>query len=472
MKFILYLYPEKIVLPLLTILLWLVATYSSSAAQQQVVPMTTGRIQQPTPASPHASRTPLPSTRGTRARGWLLNGGTPRTALAPLPISPSPQLLYSGTQVSLNGRTFHVEWSQRQLAGLDKVHTGISDAGLLQLLGVELLNTKNAAKQPAQWFSQTTNTPLVLTSWLTPAYRYVDLTELARTAGWKLSVVGNTLLITTPVARVGAIYYQDQQTGKDTCRQGLRQVSVGKSPWEMLLFKDLLGKRERLIVDLDRPTPWQITQVKRGRGRDAGQGGYGEEWLITIDAAITPALIQSFNSSPIVPAVSPSPPLPLSPSSPQHPSIKIETEQFRTIIRMEVPFGLHPHVATLPNPNRLVIDFRPDTMVERDLLWAPGLRWRQQFLNIGASRFPVVWLEINLRAFGLKLKPIWRDPTTLVGIAPLLQTAQRYAAAAAINGGFLIAMNIYPWAQFAGMVGGFRVQFLTGARSPGMMLGK
>jgi hypothetical protein len=75
-------------------------------------------------------------------------------------------------------------------------------------------------------------------------------------------------------------------------------------------------------------------------------------------------------------------------------------------------------------------------MVERDLLWAPGLLWRQHFLNIGASRFPVVWLEINLRSFGLTLKPIWSDPTTLVGIAPLSQTAQKYAAAAAINGGF------------------------------------
>ncbi len=461
MKFIFY--TKKFVLPLLTILLWLVPTCGSSSAQQHVMAVTTRRTQQSPPQQP------VPLSR------------SPTLPLSPSPHPPiphSPQLLYSGTQVSLNSRTFHVAWSQRQLDGLDKVHTGISDAGLIQLLGVELLNTKNAAKQPVQWFSQPTNTPLVLTSWLTSAYRYLDMTELARTSSWQLSVAGDTLLITTPAARVVAIH-QDQQSWEDTCRRGLRQVSVGKSPWETLPFKNLL-ERDRLIVDLDRPTPWQITQVKIGRGASAvggfpdlrsqpragvsphphcvgapkppvertgvrlawSDGARGrEEWLITIDATIAPALIQHFNSSPVVPPTPgghKAPPLlPHSPSPPQQsPSIKIGTDQFQTILRMEVPFGLHPHVATLPNPNRLVIDLRPDAMVERDILWAPGLRWRQQFLNIGASRFPVVWLEINLRAFGLKLKPIWSDPATLVGIAPLLQTAQRYAAAAAINGGF------------------------------------
>jgi hypothetical protein len=83
-------------------------------------------------------------------------------------------------------------------------------------------------------------------------------------------------------------------------------------------------------------------------------------------------------------------------------------------------------------------------MRERDILWAEGLRWRQQFINLGDSRFPVVWLEINPRTAGLKLKPIWSEGTTLVGIAPLLKTAQRSWAAAAINGGFFNRKNQFP----------------------------
>jgi len=55
-----------------------------------------------------------------------------------------------------------------------------------------------------------------------------------------------------------------------------------------------------------------------------------------------------------------------------------------------------------------------------------------------------VWLEINPRAFGLTLKPIWSETTTLVGIAPLVKTAQRYSAAAAINGGFFNRNNKLP----------------------------
>jgi len=310
-----------------------------------------------------------------------------------------------------------------------KIRTGISDAGVTQLLGVELLNTTDATKQPVQWFSQPTNTPLVLASWLKGGYRYLDVTKFALAVGWQLSVEGDTLVVTTPGARVKAIRRLQQPWGE--------------SAWETLPFEE----RDRIVVDLDRPTPWQITKEAEGQ-KGRGAGGK-EEWVITIDAAIDPALIQHFNTSlapfrlPLCPSaplpLCPSAPLPLCPSAPLPlcPSaLKIETNHNQTILRIGVPAGLFPRVATLPNPNRLVIDFRASAMEERDILWAPGLRFRQQLLNVGASRFPVVWLEINLRGLGLTLKPIWSDPTTLVGIAPLLQTAQRYAAAAAINGGF------------------------------------
>ena len=40
-------------------------------------------------------------------------------------------------------------------------------------------------------------------------------------------------------------------------------------------------------------------------------------------------------------------------------------------------------------PARVVIDIRQDAMVERDVAWAPGLRWRQQYITVGRDRFPV-----------------------------------------------------------------------------------
>jgi exopolysaccharide biosynthesis protein len=315
-------------------------------------------------------------------------------------------------------------WSQSQLGTLTgKVRTGISDTRVTQLLGVELLNTKDVEKQPVQWFSQQTTKPLVLSSWLTGAHRYLDVTQLAVLAGWQLQADGDTLRITTPAARVKAIRHAQQ-------------------PWGV-----------RIVVDLDRPTPWQVSEESRG---SRGAGGAGEqrrrgekdrpfsgrhlpyqEWAIAIDAVADPALIQHFNSS------FPDQSLNARNTS-QTPVLKLERAPTLTNIRLSLPTGLYPRVSTLINPNRLVIDIRPDAMVERDILWAPGLRWRQQFVNLGTSRFPVVWLEINPRAFGLTLKPIWSESTTLVGIAPLLKTAQRYSAAAAINGGFFNRNNKLP----------------------------
>lgn len=346
-----------------------------------------------------------------------------------------PKLLYSGTQVSLNGRTLPTAWNQWQLNAQGLTRIEISDAGVTQLLGVELLNTKNAAKQPVQWFSQPTTMPLVLASWLKGAYRYLDVSQLATLGGWQLQANGDTLQITTPPARV-------------------KSIRQGRHPWG-----------DRIVVDLDRPTPWQVREESRGAGRQGGRGAGGQvsrgaggqgsrgekgrpisrehlphqEWAITIDAAAEPALIKRF--SPTTQAHLPTcPPAHLPTCPPAH----LETTPTLTTIRLSLPQGLSPHIDTLAHPNRLVIDIRPEVMVERDIVWAPGLRWRQQFLNVGTSRFPIVWLEINPRAVGLSLKPIWSETTTLVGIAPLLKTAQRYSAVAAINGGFFNRNNKLP----------------------------
>lgn len=320
--------------------------------------------------------------------------------------------LASGNSVSINGRTMPAAWRQWDLdQNTGKARTAISDAGLIQLLGVELLDTNDASQQPLTWFSQSSS-PLVVGSW--QGFRYLDITQLVSLAGWQLQVDGNTLQITTPVARV----------------KGLRQ---GQQIWG-----------DRLVIDLDRPTPWQVTLQKLAAKPKAPLElpddpkvtklipldtlthlHPRQTWVVTINATTEPVQLQDFNRTSL------------------NAQFKIDTVSNLTNIHLDLPVGISPRVSTLANPNRLVIDLRPDAMVERDILWSQGLRWRQQFVNLEESRFPVVWLEVNPRNVGLALKPIWSG-TTLVGTAPLLKTAQHSRAVAAINGGFFNRQNQLP----------------------------
>ncbi|WP_199295752.1 phosphodiester glycosidase family protein [Trichocoleus sp. FACHB-591] len=327
-----------------------------------------------------------------------LSQATPVTPRSPStsPTSSSAQLLQQGTQISLNGRIWPVAWGQWQ-SNSNQIRTGISDTGLLRTTGVDLLNTNDPLQQPVQWYSSPTSNSLNLAVRHSQQYRYLDITELATRTGWQVRTSGSTLLINAPTSQ-------------------LTSIRQGRQPWGT-----------RIVVDLDRPTPWQVDQQ-------------GQALTVTLNAAAEPALIQRFQPRPIrpTPSTAPSRPIATPPGTPPRAGIplKLEVVQNQLALRLDIPAGLQPQFSTLSQPNRLIIDLRPDAMVERNILWAPGLRWQQQFLTLGSSRFPVVWLSVNLRQPGLKLGPIWSNPSSLVGIAPLVQTAQRWQVAAAINGGF------------------------------------
>lgn len=366
--------PAKTILSLLTTSLWL-ASANTGIAQPSPV-----RI----PAKPQFYSNSTPSARST------------------------PDLLNSGKQISLNGRTLSAAWHQWDLEPkTGKVQTAINDAGLMQFVGVELLNTRNTAKQPIVWFSPSTS-PLVLDSWQSEMYRYLNVTQLATVAGWQMVVDGDTLRITTPAARVKGIRQGKQKEG------------------------------DRIVVDLDRPTPWQVTQQQPAAKPkttdvelldDPNSKKLASpqlEWVVTIDATLEETAKPAFTPS--------------SSSS----NLELKAEPNLTTIHLSLPVGVSPRVSSLANPNRIVIDLRPDAMVERDILWSTGLRWRQQFVKLGSDRFPVVWLEINPRNVGVTLKPISTETNSLIGTAPILQTAQSNSAAAAINGGFFNRNNKLP----------------------------
>lgn len=298
----------------------------------------------------------------------------PTLAQSTLPIPLTRQ----GNQIVLNGRALSAQWSQRQQA------IGIADVALIQVLGVDLLNTADATRQSVQWFSDPVTTPLFLPTWLTAQQRYVDITELAQRMGWQVRVNANTLQISTPPAQV----------------VGIRQ---GRQDWG-----------DRIVIDLDQAGAWQVNQE-------------ANELLVTLDAQVSPALVQNF-----IPT-----------AGNRLTSLKVETSNNRTLIRVGIPVGLRPEVWTLPNPNRLIIDIR-DTVRERDILWSPGIRWQQRIVNARNGQFPVISLLIDPRQAGLVVKPIVTNPDRAVGTAPLITIAQQSQVAAAINAGFFNRNNQLP----------------------------
>ncbi|BAZ52725.1 hypothetical protein NIES4103_53900 [Nostoc sp. NIES-4103] len=389
-----------------------------------------------------ATMSPIMTTLLWLFATWQVNPQQPPTNTKPVPTAisqpPTPPLTgvsSSGNQILLNGRTLPGNWLQ-QSTKAGKVTTYLSDGPFRQLIGVNFLNSNNPARQPVAWFSSATK-PVVLATKLLGGYRYLNITNFAQAAGWQLQINGNTLVIATPQAQI-------------------RNILESPQPAEVSSVVPL--QPTRVVLDLDRPTPWQVTQgqpIKRPEIPTPDPDTVtiksptqpNREWIITLDGIADPSLIQRY--TPLPPAQLPTSlpdPLKQLPAAPAPEALiqKVEVVNNQTIISLSVPFGQSPQINTVANPNRLIIDIRPDAMVQRDITWASGLRWRQQYVNLDTESFPVVWLEINPRKVGLTLKPIWTNPDTLTGTAPIIQTAQRYLAAAAINGGYFNRNNKLP----------------------------
>ncbi len=361
----------------------------------------------------------------------------------PSVVSTSKGSFFSGTQISVNGRSFRGTWLQPKQKGKASISTYLSD-GALRSIGVDLLNSNSPQLQPVQWFSALSK-PQVLNGFLVQGYRYLDITKFAQQAKWQVQTKGNILEISTPITKVG-------------------NINLDKS------------SQQRVIVDLDRPTPWKLNPgalikkpepipqlptskpdlledsqnvVIETNTPAAKPQLPAREWTITIDGVADGNLVQRYTpappTQPILNNILNNIPLPFSPQPTPEPLIQqVEVVNNQTIIRLAVPFGLAPRISTTSAPHRLVIDVRPDALVERSIDWATGLRWKQQFVSLGKESFPVVWLEINPRTSKVKVRPVTTNQDRQEGTAPLINTAQKYLAAAAINGGFFNRKNRLP----------------------------
>jgi Phosphodiester glycosidase len=353
---------------------------------------------------------------------------------------------WQGEKLYLNQQKLAIPWIQWQEE--TRWHTGISDVAAMQILGLQLLDTDDPNLQPVLWFSQSSSQPIFLEARQIGSHRYLDFNKLISLADWKIQAQGDSLIVDAPTAKIENISHNQQSWG------------------------------EEIIVSLDRPTFWKTIQTQK-------QG------TITLEAIAEASAIENleFRRQKVYPALRGTGGLSSASGdrrddsvvsqasniknknvafSDEEPENKIETPDNPILPPLSVPNieslgsstkfsfdfseGKRFRISTLTNPYRLAIEIRSDTFSERNILWYPGVRWRQQYVKIPSSQptllslfpedeaqknqFPVTWLEIDLHSPYLAIEPIISLKDTLVGTAPLITTARDREAIVAINGGF------------------------------------
>ena len=302
-----------------------------------------------------------------------------------------------GTEIFLNGKTLNIPWGQWQVG--NSLRLGISDTALDRQLGVELFNNSNYQTQPIDWYATTRSTPVTVTAKLSRQYRYLDITDLAQRSGWQWQIVGTKLQLNTPATRV----------------TNVRRENTPKN-----------GK---ITVTLDRSTPWKLSQTPT-------------EGYLTIEAIADSKLLAQFNAPP--PTSDPN----LDPDDDpkaQKLEYKVTSSKNQTIIQFPIVKGQRAR-AKLLSPTNLEVSINPNlaTIPDRDIKWAPGLQWRQKWLKLGATNFPVSYLEINPRQQGIKIRSMLALEPNLVGTNHLIKFAPTTQVVAAINGGYFNRNNRMP----------------------------
>jgi hypothetical protein len=358
---------------------------------------------------------------------------------------------HSGEKIYLNQQKLAIPWIQWQEK--TKWHTGISDVAAMQILGLQLLDTDNPNFQPVLWFSQSSSQPILLEAKQFGSHRYLDINKLIPLAQWKIQAQGDSLIVNAPIAKIENITRKQQTWG------------------------------EEIIVSLDRPTFWQTIQTqKQGTitleaiAKAGAIDGYLEQESVTKEEGVGCGVsgvecrenfLQGKKNNSIVSEESNVKNKNIT-FSDEEPENKIETPEDIILPQISVPNiesigsstkfsfdfseGKRFRISTLTNPYRLAIEIRPDTFSDRNILWYPGVRWRQQYVKVSDSQptlpslfpedeaqknqFPVTWLEIDPHSPYSTIEPIISFSDTLVGTAPLVTTARDREAIVAINGGF------------------------------------
>ena len=311
---------------------------------------------------------------------------SPQPSGQPLGQTVNAQMPPTGLLDQSGGSSLRI--NGQQLSGgwqLRGGRLGVSSAAMANLLGVELMSTSEPSQQPVRWFPRSDDEVITLPAWWNTTDRYLDITELATQARWTIQPAGATLNVTLPQSDVA----------------GIRQ---GKQTWG-----------DRVVVDLSGPAVWQIAEDTNG-------------YTITIGSKVTQQIVKSFKAA----------------SGNLITQLHVAPLSGRTVLKIKAKDGARPQIWSTGNPARVVIDIRKDAMVERDIAWAPSLRWRQQYISVGAHRFPVYMFIAQPNPATLALRTIHARPGSAVGIEPLVTQAQTQGAGGAVNAGFFNRNNQLP----------------------------
>ncbi len=262
---------------------------------------------------------------------------------------------------------------------------GLADYGVTDHLGATLLSSSQPERQPVQWFTQPGQI-VELSAWVQGGYRFLDILPLAERYGWQVqpqsSYQGGTLQITTPPAQIVGLRREAQPGG------------------------------ERLILELSGPAPAHLIDSADALNLTLG-AAIDEAVLKTAIAAPAGAYLGSLTAVPVPGGT-----------------------------RLQASASHPPQLVTQANPHQIAIDIRADSLRPHSIAWGAGVRWQQRYVSVAGQPFPVYWLQVDPTQAALR--PIWPDPTTATGTAPLTTIAQRWQATAAINAGFFNRNNQYP----------------------------
>ncbi len=330
---------------------------------------------------------------GSRVLLGFLGTIAPLTALAtePFPGSPprpaevltdqAPAVL-PPAQGQMQGQTVLINGRQVSIPWvMVGGQIGLADYGVTDQLGATLLSNGQPDRQPVQWFSEP-GRPIELAAWVAGGYRYLDIMPLAQRYGWQVQPQAGTLRITPPPAQITALRREAQAGG------------------------------ERLILDLSGPTP-------------AGLAHGADALTLTVAATADDRVIRAAIAAPAGDFLG-----------------SLTVTPGANGLRLQASASQPAHLVTQANPNQIILDLRADGLQPHSIAWAPGVRWQQRYIAVAGQSFPVYWLQIDPAQ--ASLRPIWTDPTTAVGTAPLTTMAQRWQATAAINAGFFNRNNQYP----------------------------
>ncbi|WP_338461902.1 phosphodiester glycosidase family protein [Synechococcus elongatus IITB7] len=298
----------------------------------------------------------------------------------------------TGVQIQINGRAIAGAWAVEPASQGNFIW--IEEAALRNGLGLELLPGLSTTRQAIRWFSDGRVAEGVeqVPARRQNSRRYLEVSTLARRSGWALAIQGNQLLIQLPAATL----------------QNLRDGQQGAN--------------RRLVLDFDRPTPWEWDAISQ---------------QLRFDGSVPTQLAPNL----------------------QRYGIQAEQQGDRTSLRL--PTGVGVRVSSLGSPDRIFIDWPATALLSPNLSPSPNslnsspslltpapsqpsTQLQQRQVTVGGATFPVYVIQLDLRQPNVRLAPIWAGNGSLEGTQVLQAVARDRGAAIAINAGFFNRNNRLP----------------------------